>query len=185
MRAYRARLTRKGRKVPTGSPKPTAFLNVKRRVIFKTSRGKYLVKTGDGVKYAPKAKYYKNPQGSTVHVKYVHGNVDIPAKIRPKIVRKERSNAGAARGKYAPRGPGVRVHHIKRVAHIGKMLEGYSPKRGRGRPRKHLVSPGGNFGLAALFGGKAVRKTRSNAGGKRGPRVAKSVLMKNPFAGLM
>jgi hypothetical protein len=185
MRAYRARLTRKGRKVPTGSPKPTAFLNVKRRVIFKTSRGKYLVKTGDGVKYAPKAKYYKNPQGSTVHVKYVHGNVDIPAKIRPKLVRKERKNSGAARGKYAPRAGGVRVLPVKRAPFMGGMFEGYSPKRGRGRPRKHLVSPGGNMGLAALFGGKAVRKTRANKNVKRGPRVAKSVLMKNPFAGLM
>ena len=41
------------------------------------------------------------------------------------------------------------------------------PAGKRGRPRKHLVSPLGNFGIAALFGGKPVRKTRANAGGKR------------------
>jgi len=148
------------------SPKPTDFMNVKRRVIHKTSRGKYIVMTDKGVKYAPKAKYYKNPAGSTVAIKYAPANV-IPSPIRPKLVRKERKNAGAARGKYAARVPGVRVHHIKRMAYIGPMMEGYAPKRGRGRPRKHLVSPGGNFGIAALFGGKPVRKTRSNAGGKR------------------
>ena len=165
-RAYRAGLARKGRKIPAGSPKATDFMNVKRRVIFKTARGKYLVKTDKGIKYAPKAKYYKNPQGSTVHVKYAPANA-IPSPIRPKLVRKERKNSGEARGKYAPRVPGVRVHHIKRMAYIGPMMEGYKPKRGRGRPRKHLVSPGGNFGIAALFGGKPVRKTRANAGGKR------------------
>jgi hypothetical protein len=33
-----------------------------------------------------------------------------------------------------------------------------------GRPRKHLVSPGANMGLAGLFGEKAPRKKRSNAG---------------------
>ena len=160
--------------MPRASPKATNFMNVKRRVIMKTSAGKYVVKTEKGVKYAPKAKYYKNPQGSTVNVKYVHGNVAIPSPIRPKLARKERKNAGAARGKYAARAPGVRVHHVKRKAYIGPMMEGYAPKRKVGRPRKHLVSPGGNMGLAALFGGKPVRKQRARKmlytvklGGKR------------------
>ena len=133
--------------MPAASPKPTDFMNVKRRVIFKTARGKYLVKTDKGIKYAQKNA--------------------IPSPIRPKLVRKERKNAGEARGKYAARIPGVRVHHVKRKAYIGPMFEGYAPVRGRGRPRKHLVSPLGNFGIAALFGGKPVRKTRANAGGKR------------------
>jgi hypothetical protein len=44
-------------------------------------------------------------------------------------------------------------------------------KRKVGRPRKHRVSPGGNMGLAALFGGKPVRKQRANKGVKRGPRA--------------
>ena len=181
-RAYRARVGRKGRKVPAGSPKPTAFANVKRRVIYKTAQGKYVVKTDKGLKYAPKAKYYKNPQGSTVAIKYVHGNVEIPSPIRPKLVRKERKNAGAARGKYAARVPGVRVHHVKRVAHIGQMFEGYAPKRPVGRPRKapaRLVSPLSPYALGRLF-----RAPRANKGVKRGPRVGKKTLAANPFAAL-
>jgi hypothetical protein len=139
----------------------TAFSNVKRRVIYKTAAGAYIVKTDKGVKYGPKAKYYKNPAGSTVNVKYVHGNVEIPSPIRPKLVRKERKNAGAARGKYAARVKGVRVLPVKRAAYLNKLYEGYAPKRPVGRPRKHLVSPGGNMGIAALFGGKPVRKQRA------------------------
>jgi hypothetical protein len=162
----------------------TAFMNVKHRVIMKTAKGKYVVKTDSGIKYRPKAKYYKNPQGSTVAIKYAPANV-VPSPIRPKLARKERKNAGVARGKYAARPAGVRVLPVKRAAHLDKLYEGYSPKRRVGRPRKHLVSPGGNMGLAALFGGKAVRKARSNAGAKRGPRAGKKVLAKNPFAALM
>jgi hypothetical protein len=157
-------------------------MNVKRRVIYKTAAGKYIVKTAKGVKYAPKVKYYKNPAGSTVNVKYAHGNVDIPSPIRPKLVRKERKNAGAARGKYAARVPGVRVHHVKRVAHIGPMFEGYAPKRPVGRPRKaaaRLVSPLSPYALGRLF-----RAPRKNKGMKRGPRVGKRTLAANPFAPL-
>jgi len=147
--------------MPRSSPEPTSFMNVKRRVIYKTAAGKYIVKTEKGVKYAPKVKYYKNPQGSTVNVKYAHGNVEIPSPIRPKMARKVRKNVGAARGAYSARVPGVRVHHVKRKAYIGPMFEGYAPKRAVGRPRKHLVSPGPNMGLAALFGAKPVRKPRA------------------------
>ncbi len=150
------------------SPKPTSFMNVKRRVIYKTASGKYIVKTVKGIKYAPKVKYYKNPQGSTVNVKYAHGNVDIPSPIRPKMVRKMRKNYGEPRGKYAARAGGVRVLPMKRAPYMAQMYEGYAPKRPVGRPRKmRLVSPGGNMGIAALFGG---RKARKNAGMKRGPR---------------
>jgi hypothetical protein len=138
----------------------TAFMNVKRRVIMKTAKGKYVVKTETGVKYRPKAKYYKNPAGSTVHIKYAPANV-VPSPIRPKLVRKVRKNAGAARGKYAARPAGVRVLPVKRAAYLNKLYEGYAPKRPVGRPRKHLVSPGGNMGIAALFGGKPVRKQRA------------------------
>ena len=138
----------------------TSFMNLKRRVIMKTAKGKYVVKTAKGVSYNPKVKFYKNPAGSTVNVKYAHGNVTIPSPIRPKIVRKIRENAGKARGAYAPRAVGVRVHHVKRRGYIAEMMEGYKPKRAVGRPRKHMVSPGPNMGLAALFGGKPVRKER-------------------------
>ena len=164
------------------SPKPTSFMNVKRRVIYKTATGKYIVKTVKGVKYAPKVKYYKNPSGSTVNVKYAHGNVDIPSPIRPKMVRKVRKNSGEARGKYAARAVGVRVHHVKRKAYIGPMFEGYAPKRPVGRPRKaaaRLVSPLSPYALGRLF-----RAPRANKGVKRGPRVGKKLLGANPFARL-
>lgn len=138
--------------MPRASPKATNFMNVKHRVIYKTASGKYIVRTAKGVKYAPKAKYYKNPAGSTVHIKYAPANV-IPSPIRPKLARKVRKNYGEPRGRYAPRIKGVRVLPMKRAAYIGPMMEGYAPKRPVGRPRKvKLVSPGGNMGLAALFG---------------------------------
>jgi hypothetical protein len=159
-------------------------MNVKRRVIMKTAQGKFIVKTAKGVKYAPKAKYYKNPQGSTVNVKYAHANVMIPSPIRPKLIRKMRKNSGAARGKYAARVKGVRVLPVKRAGYIAQMYEGYAPKRPVGRPRKYKVSPGGNMGLAAMFGQKAVRKVRKNKGAKRGPRVGKKTLRANPYAAL-
>ncbi len=144
----------------------TAFMNMKRRVIMRTDRGAYVVKTDKGLAYNPKAKYYKNPAGSTVHIKYAPANM-VPSPIRPKLARKVRKNSGEPRGKYAARVKGVRVLPVKRRAFITELEEGYKPKRPVGRPRKHLVSPGGNMGLAALFGGKPVRKVRSNAGQRR------------------
>lgn len=178
-RAYRARVARKG---PAASPKATHFMNVKRRVIYKTTSGKYIVRTAKGVKYAPKAKYYKNPQGSTVNVKYAHANVAIPSPIRPKAVRKVRKNYGEPRGKYAARVKGVRVLPVKRKAYIGGMFEGYAPKRPVGRPRKaaaRMVSPMSPYALGRLF-----RAARANKGVKRGPRVGKKTLAANPFAAL-
>jgi len=163
-RAYRARVGRKGRKVPAGSPKATSFMNVKRRVIMKTAQGKFVVKTDKGLKYAPKAKYYRNPQGSTVNVKYAHANVAIPSPIRPKLVRKVRKNYGEPRGKYAARPAGVRVLPIKRAAYLDKLYEGYTPKRPVGRPRKVRARPEWNLPNPYM------RKVRKNKGGKRGPR---------------
>ena len=69
------------------------------------------------------------------------------------MVRKVRSNKGGMR---------LKAGQVYRKA-IG-------PKRPVGRPRKVMASPMGNMGIAALFGGKPVRKTRSNSGAKRGPR---------------
>ena len=150
--------------MPRSSPKATSFMNVKRRVIMKTAQGKYVVKTAKGMKYAPKAKYYRNPQGSTVNVKYAHANVNIPSPIRPKLIRKVRKNAGDARGKYAARVKGVRVLPVKRAGYIAQMYEGYAPKRPVGRPRKVRASPAWNLPNPYL------RKVRKNKGGKRGPR---------------
>jgi len=149
----------RGRKPVHASP--TRFLNTKRRVIYKTATGKYYSETEKGKLYNPAAKFYKNPAGSTVNTKYVHGNVAIPSPIRPKFNRRVRSNYGEPRGKYKPRVRGVRVLPVKRRAYLTELEEGHKPKRPVGRPRKHMVSPGGNMGLAKLFGGKPVRKPRA------------------------
>jgi len=143
----------------------TNFLNFKRRVIYRTTQGKYVVKTEKGVAYKPKAKFYKNPAGSTVSTKYVKNKV--PSPIRPKFNRKERENSGKARGKYAPRAGGVRVLPVKRAPYALEMFEGYKPKRGRGRPRKVL-----NWNLPNPLG-EGLRRERKNRGKKRGPRGLK------------
>ena len=143
--------------MPRGRPAvpkaPTKFLNSKRRVIYMTAEGKYLAKSDKGATvYNPKARFVKSPGGTERSL--MNSQARVPTAIRPKMMRKTRSNKGAARLK-----PG----QVYRKA-IG-------PKRPVGRPRKmRLVSPMGNMGIAALFGGKPVRKTRSNKGGKRGPR---------------
>jgi hypothetical protein len=162
--------------MPRGRPAvpkaPTKFLNSKRRVIYMTADGKYVAKSAKGATvYNPKARFVKSPGGTERSL--ANSNARVPTAIRPKAVRKTRANKGKARGAYA----GVKA---------GALMALFSPKAKRavGRPRKHLVSPGGNMGLAALFGGKAVRKTRANKGVKRGARVPKGVLSLNPFAAL-
>jgi hypothetical protein len=121
----------------------TDFFNSKRRVIYVTDRGAYISGTST---YNPKAKFFRNPGGAVVSTRYANLTT-IPQKIRPKIDRKERSNVGVARGKYAARVGGVVVRHVKRKAYIGAMMEGYV---------------------------KPPRKVRSNKGVKRGPRKAKN-----------
>jgi len=137
---------------------PTKFLNSKRRVIGMTANGKYAARTAKGgLVYNPKARFVKSPGGTERSLS--NSNARVPTAIRPKAVRKARANRGVKRGAYA----GVKA---------GALPALYSPKAKRpvGRPRKYRVSPGGNMGLAALFGGKAVRKVRANKGAKRGPR---------------
>ena len=157
--------------MPRGRPAvpkaPTKFLNSKRRVIYMTSEGKYLAKSEKGATvYNPKAKFVKSPGGTERNVK--NSAARIPTAIRPKAVRKVRSNKGGMRRKEG------------QVYRMGAM----GPKRPVGRPRKMRASPMGNMGMAALFGGKPVRKMRANAGVKRGPRVGKKMLMANPYAKL-
>ena len=157
--------------MPAGRPaipkSATRYMNSKKRVIFMTADGKYIAKSDKGATvYGPKARYVKSPGGSVRSV--TSSNARIPTAIRPKMVRKVRSNKGGMR---------LKEGQVYRRA-IG-------PKRPVGRPRKARASPMGNMGLAALFGGKPVRKARSNAGVKRGARVPKKLLGANPFAGLM
>lgn len=126
---------------PRGRPAvpkaPTKFMNKKRRVIMMTSEGKYVVKTDKGMAYNPKAAFVKSP-GGTVRT-LTNSGARVPTAIRPKAVRKPRSNRGKARGAYA----GVKA---------GALMALFSPKpkRAPGRPRKYLVSPGPKMGLAAM-----------------------------------
>jgi hypothetical protein len=157
--------------MPRGRPAvpkaPTKFLNSKRRVIYMTSEGKYLAKSEKGATvYNPKAKFVKSPGGTERNVN--NSAARIPTAIRPKAVRKVRKNRGVAR---------MKAGQVYRMGAMG-------PKRPVGRPRKMRASPMGNMGMAALFGGKPVRKMRANAGVKRGPRVGKKMLMANPYAKL-
>ena len=137
---------------PRGRPAvpkaPTKFMNKKHRVIMMTAEGKYVVKTDKGMAYNPKAAYVKSP-GGTVRT-LTNSKARVPTAIRPKATRKVRKNRGVKRGAYA-------------VVRAGALPAMYSPvaKRPVGRPRKYLVSPGGNMGIAALFGGKPVRKPRA------------------------
>jgi hypothetical protein len=156
---------------PRGRPAvpkaPTKFLNSKRRVIYMTAEGKYLAKSAKGATvYNPKAKFVKSPGGTERSVS--NSSARIPTAIRPKAVRKVRSN------KYKPRPKEGQVYR-----------RAIGPKRPVGRPAKMRPTPMGNMGLAALFGGRPVRKMRMNKGVKRGPRVGKKLLGANPFARLM
>jgi hypothetical protein len=133
-------------------------MNRLRRVIRQTERGSFVVNTPKGVSYNPKVKYYRNPAGSVVNVKYANLTT-IPLKIRPKLDRKARSNAGQARGAYKPRKGGMRVTHAKRTAHLPALF-------GRSPSVLRYVSAGSPMGLAGM---KLVgqRKTRKDKGKKR------------------
>jgi hypothetical protein len=147
------------------SPTNTGFLNTKRRVIFRSDGGKFFVRTTTGTaSYNPKAKFHKSPGGTERATKYVKNLMDIPTPIRPKFNRKERKNVGGKRAAYAPRQGGMRVLPVKRNPYLGQL---FSPKpvRGRGRPRKAV-----SWNLPNPLG-EGLRKKRSNAGAKRGPRV--------------
>jgi len=150
---------------PAAPKASTKFMNKKHRVIMMTSNGKYLVKTDKGSAYNPKAAYVKSPGGTVRTI--TNSGARVPTAIRPKATRKTRSDKGGVRRKEG---------QVYRRA-IG-------PKRPVGRPRKARPSSLGNMGIAALFGGKPVRKTRKNSGVKRGMRVPKGMLAANPFARL-
>ena len=124
---------------------PTKFMNKKHRVIMMTAEGKYLVKTDKGSAYNPKAAYVKSPGGTVRSL--ANSGARVPTAIRPKVVRKVRSNSGGMRRK-----PG----QVYRRA-IG-------PRRPVGRPRKVRMSPAWNLPNPGL------RKVRKNKGVKRGPR---------------
>ena len=136
--------------MPRGRPAipkaPTKFLNSKRRVIYMTADGKYVAKSAKGATvYNPKARFVKSPGGTERSL--ANSSARVPTAIRPKGVRKVRSNYGKARPK-----PG----QVYRKA-IG-------PKRPVGRPRKAT-----QWNLPNPLG-MGLRKVRKNKGTKRGPR---------------
>jgi hypothetical protein len=123
---------------------PTKFMNSKRRVIYMTANGKYVAKSEKGATvYGPKARYVKSPGGTERSL--ANSSTSVPSAIRPKMVRKVRSNRGKARGARA----GVKA---------GALVALFSPKAKRpvGRPRKHMVSPMAAYGLPGLFKSPAM-----------------------------
>jgi hypothetical protein len=154
---------------------PTKFLNSKKRVIHMTAEGKYVAKSEDGKKvYAPKAHYVKSP-GGTVRT-LVNSKARVPTAIRPKMVRKVRSNRHVKRGTRA----GVHAGNLARLYASPKAsmspigLAGMKIMKRRGRPVRASmvvarVSPGSPMGLAGMKIMMA-RKMRRNKGMKRGPR---------------
>lgn len=132
---------------PAVGKAPTKFLNSKRRVIYMTANGKYMAKSEKGVAvYNPKARYVKSPGGSERSL--AKSNASVPSPIRPKAMRKPRSNLGKARA-------GVKA---------GALMTLFSPKPRRpvGRPRKHLVSPMAAYGLPALFKSPGMGPVKSH-----------------------
>ena len=75
---------------------PTKFMNKKHRVIMMTAEGKYIVKTDKGMAYNPKAAYVKSPGGTVRSL--ANSGARVPTAIRPKAVRKVRSNRHVKRG---------------------------------------------------------------------------------------
>jgi hypothetical protein len=120
-------------------------MNKKHRVIMMTAEGKYVVKTDKGMAYNPKAAYVKSPGGSVRTL--ANSDARVPTAIRPKMVRKRRTNAGKARGAYA----GVKAGALPMLF--------ATPKK--------MMSPMWNLPNPL---GKGLRKVRKNKGMKRGPR---------------
>lgn len=79
-----------------GPNQATNFMNSNHRRIFRSAGGRFFVRSADGGKqYKPKAAYHGKPgnSGSTA----VHANHVIPQAIRPKGLRKTRSNRVSTR----------------------------------------------------------------------------------------
>jgi hypothetical protein len=161
----------------TAVPKaPTKFLNSKRRVIYMTAEGKYLAKSAKGATvYNPKARFVKSPGGTERSL--LNSQARVPTAIRPKLVRKVRSDKYKTRGVRA----GVKAGMLQALFASPKGARLVSPgsplglagmkimkKRGRYARAKPVASPFSPIGLAAMK--IMVRRKRSNAGKARGPR---------------
>lgn len=161
----------------------TPFANSKKRVIHKSTKGKFYVMTADGKKsYSPKAAFKKAANGS---MKTIKANNKVPNKIAPaarkpvakkaspgprRIVgngkvttRRVRSNKGAARG--------ARKAPTKPRANKGVTR---GPRQGTLQRRMNANSNR----LAARR--VAVRKPRANKGVIRAPAARKMAQMITP-----
>jgi len=133
---------------------PTKFMNKKHRVIMMTANGKYVVKTGKGMAYNPKAAYVKSP-GGTVRT-LTNSGARVPTAIRPKATRKVRKDKYKKRGVRA----GVHAGNLARLYASPKAstsligLAGMKVMMRRGRPAKvhrHIITPGASpIGLAGM-----------------------------------
>jgi len=155
---------------PPAPKTATRYLNSKRRVIYETADGKFVVKSAKGTTYNPKVAFVKSPGGT--ERKLANTKARPPTAIRPKGFRRPRVNRGVARGPRA--GP-----------HAGNLAALFSPvaPKPRGRPRKMPMSPEWNLPNPYL---RKVRKNkgmaRPHARGPRGPQKKKQEAM---FARLM
>ena len=132
---------------PRGRPpvakKPTRFLNSKRRVIYETAEGKFVVKSEKGTTYNPKAAFVKSPAGT--ERKLANTKARPPMAIRPKATRQRRIDTGVKRGPRA----GV---------HAGNLARLFATPMMKKSPMWNLPNP-------------HLRRVRKNKGMKRGPRA--------------
>lgn len=143
----------------------TNFYTSKRRVIRISPKGAPYTQDASGKKsYGPIAKFVKTANGS---MRDITMNNALPNKVKRgavKGMRKTRSNAGVKRG------PGSRFQ-----ARLNDILQGKfnnKPKPAR-KPRARAVNPRNpnTFNATEVMARMMrPRKTRSNAGVKRGPR---------------
>lgn len=156
----------------------TPFANSKKRVIHKSTKGKFYVMTADGKKsYGPKAAFKKATNGS---MKTIKANNKVPNKIAPAA---KKASPGPRRivgnGKVTTR----RVRLNKGVAR-GARKAPAKPRANKGvarGPRQGTFQRRMNANSSKLAARKAVgRKPRANKGVVRAPAARKMAQMITP-----
>jgi len=160
---------------PPAPKTATRYLNSKRRVIYETADGKFVVKSAKGTTYNPKVAFVKSPGGT--ERKLANTKARPPTAIRPKGFRRPRVNRGVARGARA----GPHVGNLPALFGPGPVERKYLAAlaaKPRGRPRKVAMSPMWNLPNPHL---RKVRKNkgvaRPHARGPRGPQKKKQEAM--------
>ena len=110
-----------------------------------TTNGKYAARTAKGgLAYNPKAKFVKSPGGTERTL--VNSKARVPTAIRPKMMRKVRSNVGAKRS------PRANVYGLRTLFKTPKR-RGRPPKAGG--PKKYMRKEGLRGQYEALRAAKA------------------------------